>query len=323
MDKKIQCVDESALEELVVFSFSYFWTEPGCFPLLWVFALSLLLPCFSLIITRHIRECYLSFLCDLDMTLSSYSVREVCTQVFTVSTVLVRGLKVLSHAVLLARPSGFTYSHLSIGTATDTVWGQQTEWGGEWGRGGYGTVCSVCVSSPICWSANQEVGLGWWVTALCPLWSWTQPLMHCLSQHPPPRFGLLCRPVPYILYNVHMLCLVCVLWWLPLERCAHCVAILSSQFQHLMHYHSRNSSSAETEMTLVIVWDASHWFGEGSTAFQTHQTPVELMSWKFFGLNFHEQELKYNSPNVSQGALFFCRLNWRSAPVTSSQFLVK
>lgn len=37
--------------------------------------------------------------------------------------------------------SPFTYSHLSIGPTTDTVWGQQTEWGGEWGRRERSALC--------------------------------------------------------------------------------------------------------------------------------------------------------------------------------------
>lgn len=106
----------------------------------------------------------------------------------------------------------FTYSHLSIGTATDTVWRQQTEWGGEWGLGGYGIVCSVCVSSPppVCWSAKEEVGFGCQATALCPLLGdhELKPLT-CIAwaSISPPWFGLLCRPLSYILCT-------CAVWFM-------------------------------------------------------------------------------------------------------------
>lgn len=112
----------------------------------------------------------------------------------------------------------FTYSHLSIGTATDTVWRQQTEWGGEWGLGGYGIVCSLCVSSPPTRLLECKRGGGLRMPGHGPLssprWSWIKaPHMHCLSQHLPSLVWSFVLTA--LLHIVHMRCLVYVFSRIP------------------------------------------------------------------------------------------------------------
>ncbi len=211
----------------------------------------------------------------------------------------------------------FTYSHLSIGTATDTVWGQQTEWGGEWGWGGYGTVCSVCVSSPVCWSANEEVGFGWRATALCPWWSWLQPLMHCLSQHLPSSVWSFVSTC--LLHTVHSLCL-CVLENPVGEMCPVCcnpvfkVPTFDAFTVATVRLPRLNWHSCLRCITLI--WRRKHSISNSSVP---SRFDVLESLW-------HTETAVSNKcykPNVSQGSFFFGRLNWLSVPVTSSQFLVK
>lgn len=102
----------------------------------------------------------------------------------------------------------FTYCRLSIGTATDTVWGQQTEWGGEWGWGGYSTVYSVCFLP--CLSTCKQGG-GFQMTGhshLCPVVRTYSPCT-AWAGISPPQFGLLCWPVStdriYILFGLCVL----------------------------------------------------------------------------------------------------------------------
>lgn len=85
---------------------------------------------------------------------------------------------------LWSLPLGFTYSHLSIGIATATVWRPQTEWGGEWGWGGC-RLLHVCVSFPVCWSAEEEVGFRWQATTPLTLVVTNTCPMHSLNQTSP------------------------------------------------------------------------------------------------------------------------------------------
>lgn len=84
-----------------------------------------------------------------------------------------RERKALSHTVifiLAILPPGFTYSHLSIGTATQYEGNRLNE---EVSEGEEGTVLSsLCVlNSPVCQSTKEEVGFGQQATALCSWWS--------------------------------------------------------------------------------------------------------------------------------------------------------
>lgn len=167
----------------------------------------------------------------------------------SVSTVWDRKLNYL-RVLFFFLPLPLTYSHLSIGTATDTVWGKQTEWGGEWGWGGYSTVCSVCVSSPRLLECKRGGGLE--MRGLGPLslvGHDYRPSCIAWASISPPRFGLLCRPVSYILYIRSV--------WFVCSQESHrryVLSVLQSclQSSNIWCIYSCNSPSAETELKLMF-----------------------------------------------------------------------
>lgn len=143
-------------------------------------------------------------------------------------------------------PPGFTYSHLSIGTATDTVWGQQTEWGGEWGWRRLLCVCFL----PCLLDCKGGGGLritGHGLLSLAVM----NPAPHASPEQTPPLLGLISVLTCLLTYCTCATFGLCVLEN-PVGEILHRVLQSCLQSSNIWCIYSCNSPFAATELTLVF-----------------------------------------------------------------------
>lgn len=132
-------------------------------------------------------------------------IRRVYQELFYFSFSLVDLKSTFQCCFLWPLPLGFTYSHLSIGTATHSM--KATDWMRRWVRVKR-VLSTPCVCFLPClleyrgrrWASDDSP------PPLSPWWSQILPLMHCLNQHLPSSVWSFVSSFFSYLYAVFGLC---------------------------------------------------------------------------------------------------------------------